>query len=247
MSTKARWVNGILTFYDRVTHEQLGPQAPLVYYDDFTGPGSVAIPPAGVAESGMDWVDKIVAAAGAPTVVGLADAANGVIECALDNTGEEQEVLCYHNDQRNFSLEQGCIFECRAKLSVLPTLLAEAVFGLFGDYALGPDNPTYRVFFTADGDGEIFCELDDGATPLVVTSGVTVTNAQWKIYRIDFTSVTDIRFYIDGIHVATGTTFAYAATGANAILQPYFGLYKSGGAGLGTLLVDYVRIWQKRS
>jgi len=246
MSTKARWVNAILTFFDSVTHEQLGPQAPLVYYDDFVGPGCVTIPAAGAAESGFAWVDKIVGAA-PPTVNGGADAANGTIECTLTVADQEQEALCYQDDQRNFSLEQGCIFECRARLSVLPTLLAEAVFGLFGDYVKGPDNPTYRVFFTADGSGEIFCELDDNAAPLSVTSGITVLATAWHIYRIDFTSVTDIRFYIDGVHVATGTTFPYAATGANAILQPYFGLYKSAGAGLGTLLVDYVRIWQKRS
>jgi len=246
MPTKARWVNGILTFYDSTTHEQLGPQAPLVYCDDFVGAGNVVIPAAGAAESGMDWAKKIVGA-GPPTVAGVADAANGIIECALTVDNQKQDAGLYHGDQRGFSLEQGLIFETRLKINVLPTLLAEAVFGLIGNWADGPDAITYSAFFTADGSGEIFCEVNDNATDASATSGVTATAAQTKIYRIDFTSVTDVRFYIDGVHVATGTTFAYAATGANAILQPYLGLYKSTGAGLGKIQVDYVRMWQKRS
>lgn len=245
MSTKARWVNGILTYYDGQTHEQLGPQAPLVFYDDFIGSGATVIPAAASAESGCNWEKKIT---GSTTVAGLADAANGAIECALDSTSEKQDAGLYMGDQRQFSLEQGLIFETRLKVSVLPTDVAEAVFGVIDDWADGPDAIVYSAFFSADGGGAITCETDDNATDSgAISSGVTVTNAQWKIYRIDFTSLTDIRFYIDGVHVAAGTTFAYAATGANAILQPYFGLYKATGAGLGKIQVDYARLWQKRS
>lgn len=37
MSTKAKWVNGVLTFYDGVTFETLKPLAPVVFIDDFLG------------------------------------------------------------------------------------------------------------------------------------------------------------------------------------------------------------------
>jgi hypothetical protein len=30
-------------------------------------------------------------------------------------------------------------------------------------------------------------------------------------------------------------------------VQPYLGMYKATGAGVGDITVDYVRIWQKRS
>ena len=246
MSTKSRWVNGILTFYDGSTHEQIAPMAPIVFYDDFIG-GSTVIPVGGSEESGMAWSNKIVGA-GPPVVAKVADGANGIVSLALTSDSQKQDAAIYMGDQREFSLERGCIFEARVRHSVLPTLVAESVIGLVGDWADGPDAITYSAFFSADGSGAITCETDDGTTDSgAIASGVTVTAAQTKIYRIDFTSVTDIRFYIDGVHVATGTTFAYAATGANAVLQPYLGLYKASGAGLGTLLVDYVRIWQKRS
>jgi hypothetical protein len=182
-----------------------------------------------------------------PTVAGVADAANGLVQCALTADDQKQDAGLYMDDQRNFSLEQGLIFEARLKVSVLPTAAAEAIWGLVGDWADGPDAITYSAFFTADGSGAINCEVDDNATDQAAASGVTVLATEWHTYRIDFTSVTDIRFYIDGVHVATATTFAYAATAANAILQPYLGLYKASGVGVGTIQVDYVRLWQERS
>ncbi len=36
-------------------------------------------------------------------------------------------------------------------------------------------------------------------------------------------------------------------TDAEAVMQPYFSLDKGAGAGRGTLLLDYVRIWSKRT
>jgi len=243
MTTRAGWRGGVLTLYDSATHERVSPFAPVVFADDFLGPDLV-IPAAGSAESGCKWVKKIVGAA-PPTVAKVADAANGVVACALTSASQKQDAGLYHGDQRGFSVEQGLVFEARLKLSVLPTLVAEAIWGLVGDWADGPDNITHSVFFTADGSGAISCEADDAATDSSSASGVTATTAQWKVYRIDCTDVTNLRFFIDGVEVANG--IPYAATGANAILQPYLGLYKASGAGVGTMQVDYVRIWQDRS
>ena len=245
MSTKARWNNSMLEYYDSSSHERVLPVAPVVFYDDFIS-ASLVVPAAASEESGMHWSKKIVGAA-PPTVAGVADAANGLVACTLTSADQKQDAGLYMGDQRNFSLEQGLVFEARIKLSVLPTLLAEAVWGVVGDWADGPDAITHSAFFTADGDGAITCETDDATTDSgAIASGITATATQWKIYRIDFTSVTDVRFYIDGVHVATGATFAYAATGADAVLQPYLGLYKASGAGVGTLQVDYVKLWQTR-
>jgi hypothetical protein len=246
MSTKAKWESQILTFYDSaLLYEHVAPLAPLLFYDDFIGADTV-IPAGGSEESGCKWSKKIVGVA-PPTVAVKADTINGVVECALTVDSQKQDAGLYMGDQRQFSVAQGCVFETRVKISVLPTLLAEAVWGLIGDWADGPDAITYSAFFTADGSGEVFCEADDNATDSSVTSGVTATAAQWKVYRIDFRDVTDVKFFIDGSRVGSGTTIPYAATGANATLQPYFGLYKASGAGLGKIEVDFVRIWQKRS
>ena len=245
MSTKGQYRGGNLVFYDGSSHESM-PIAPSVFSDDFIGAGSVVIPAAASEESGVPWAKKIVGAA-PPTVAGVADAANGHIQCALTADSQKQDAALYMGDYRNFSLLQGCVFEARVKVSVLPTLLAETIIGLVGDWADGPDAITHSAFFTHDGSGEAICEVDDAATDQSATSGVTVLATEWHTYRIEFVSLTDIRFYIDGNRVAGGTTFAYAAVGADAVLQPYIGLYKASGAGVGTLLVDYVRVWQNRS
>ncbi len=243
MSTQGKWNNGILTFSDG--YESVQPLAPVVFADDFIC-ASAAIPAGGSETAGMPWATKIVGAA-PPTVAYGADAGNGTVVCSLTSANQKQDAGLYMGDQRNFVLTQGLIFEARVKVSTLPTLDSEIVWGLSGDWADGPDAITYSVWFTADGSGEVFCESDDNATDNSVTSGVTLTNSDWAVCKIDATNVSDIKFYINGTRVASGTTFAYAATGANATLQPYLGCYKATNAGVGVLTVDYVRIWQKRS
>ena len=247
MTTRAKWIDGVQTFYDPDRgYETVQKMSPVQEEYDFQHAWAT-VPPQGTEESGCVWADKIVLTGGSPDVVGVTDGNLGLMSCALDATDEEQEAICYMADQRAFSLEQGLVMEMRAKLSVLPTGNGEIIWGLYGDYVKGPDNVAYSVFFTADGSGEVFCESDDTESDESATSGVTCLATDWKVYRIDATDVTDILFYIDGVNVATGTTFGYAGTGANAILQPAFGCYKSTGTGVATIQMDYVKIWQNRS
>jgi len=239
MSTKAKYQNSVLKFYDpALNHETIDAKTPVAFYDDFIG-ADIVIP--ATAESGCRWTKKIVAAAGSPTVAGVANETNGVIACTLDATSEAQTAILYTGDQLTFDPGQGLIFETRVKLSVLPTLVTEAVIGIAAAYGV-PDNIATSAWFTADGSGELICEADNGSTDTTATSGVTVTNSDWKILRIDCIDEDDVKFYINGVGVATGSTFKTAAK-----CQPFLGLYKASGAGLGTLQVDYVKIWQKRA
>jgi hypothetical protein len=245
MSTKSRFNGGILEFWESTTLERVAPFAPVTFYDDFLTP-SLVIPDGGSLESGVRWGKKIVGAA-PPTVAGVANEVNGAVKCALTSASQKQDAGLYFADQLVFSALQNLVFETRLKVSTLPTDVAEGVWGLTSAWADGPDAITYSAFFTADGSGEIFCETDDNATDASTTSGVTVLNTETKIYRIDFTdaATSGIRFYIDGALVKTSA--AWAANAANSKLQPYLGMYKATGAGVGDITVDYVRIWQKRS
>ncbi|MCC6311188.1 MAG: hypothetical protein IT345_09775 [Trueperaceae bacterium] len=214
--------------------------------DDFIS-SSLAIPAAGSAESGMPWAKKIVGAA-PPTVAGVAAATNGVIACTLTSDDQKQNAEVYTGDELNFSMVQGLAFEARINPAVLPTLVAEMVFGVIGAWADGLDAVTYSAFFTMDGSGEIFCEKDDNATDQSVTSGVTLTTSDWAICKLlyDPDSAT-VKFYINGQRVAESTSFSWAASTANSKVQPVFGCYKATGAGVGTLYCDYVKVWQARS
>lgn len=245
MSTKARYNGGILDYYESATQERVSRFAPVALYDDFLTP-SLVVPAAGSLESGVLWAKKIVGSA-PPTVAGVANDTNGTVACTLTSASEKQDAALYAGDQLCFSVLQGLVFEARVKLSVLPTGNGQASIGVTGAWADGHDAITYSAFFTARASGELFCDTDDNATDKDVTSGVTLTNADWAILRIDCVDPADIKFFINGNRVAASTTFGWAANAANSKVQPFLAMYKASGTGVGTLLIDYVRAWQNRS
>ena len=245
MSTKGRFENGIATTYDSVTTETVGKLAPVVFYDDFIA-SSLVVPASGSAESGAMWTKKIVG--NGPPTVALTGDINGWAVCTMEASDQAQSAYIHLNDNLPFSVVNGLIFETKLIVSVLPTLGVEMQWGVGCAYGV-PDVMSYSAWFTVDGDGEVFCETDDNATDRSVTSGVTVINTVGHYYKIDMSDVTSIKFYIDGVRVAAATTFPFVATGANAQMQPFLGGYKSVGAGtgVGTIAIDYVKLWQKRS
>lgn len=244
MSTRGKYRGGNAYHYESSTNETTFGAAPVAFDEDFLG-ASLVIPAAGSAESGMLWVKKIVGA-GPPTLAVLDDTTNGVLACTLTSDSEKQNAEAYFGDNLQFNLTYGLIFEARFKASVLPTLAGEMVLGVTSAWADGLDAATYSAFVTLDGSGEIICESDDNATDSSATSGVTLTTSDWAIARIEYDS-TGLRFFINGVRVASSTTFAWAASEANSKVQPIVGCYKVSGAGVGTLQVDYVRVWQNRS
>lgn len=236
--------SGKQVFYDNSTYEILQAMYPISFYDDFIG-ADVVIPASGAVESGCKWSKKIVQTGGTPTVAKTADGVNGLIACALDSTSEKQDAALHMNDELMFSIAQGAIFEARLALTTLPTLNGVASFGLWG--AWGDGGSAYRVGFEVPAGGLCACESDDNATDTSASSGQTLVAGTYYIFRIDCTTQTNIKFFIDGVRVASGTTFNNAASAANSKCQPHVGMYKASGAGLGVISCDYVKIWQDRS
>lgn len=240
------WHNtGKQVFYDGSTFETLLAMYPVQFYDDFDA-ADLVIPASGADESGCKWTKKLVGAA-PPTVATVADTPNGLVACALTADAQKQDAALHMDDQLSLSIAQGAIFETRLAMSVLPTLNGVASWGFWG--AWGDGGSAYRVGFeaVAASPAAITCECDDNATDTSAASGVTCTAAQFRVYRIDCTTQSDIKFYIDGARVASGTTFNNAASAANSKCQPHIGMYKASGAGLGTIQVDYVKVYQNRS
>jgi len=235
--------SGRQVFYDGVTFETLKAMFPVAFYDDFIG-ADVVFLASGAAAEGCVWTKKIVGA-GPPTVAKTADGVNGLVACTLHVTDEKEDAVLHMNDELMFSIAQGAIFEARLALTTLPTLLGVASFGLWGAWKdAGSD---YRVGFEVPAGGIVTCESDDAITDIPAASTVTLVAGTYYIFRIDCTDQADIKFFIDGVRVCASTTFANAASAANAKCQPHLGLYKASGAGLGVLSLDYVKIWQNRS
>jgi len=234
---------GRQVFYDNTTLETVMAMYPVSFYDDFNG-ADLVIPATGADESGCKWTKKIVGAA-PPTVAKAADTVNGFALCSLTSADQKQDAAIHWDDQLSLSIAQGPIFETRLSFTTMPTLAAVGSFGLWGAWADG--GSLYRVGFEVPAGGVVTCESDDNATDTSAATTTTLTAGTYNVFRIDCTTQTNIKFYIDGVRVAGSTTFNNAASAANSKCQPHLGLYKASGAGLGVMSVDYVKVWMNRS
>lgn len=243
MSQRFRFKNNMAEAYSSVTFETIPWGAHVQFYDDFHGLSLRA------EETGNPdrWETVEV---NLNTAIGLlADYENGAVSLLFDADVNAEDAVLYWGDNKGVNVKAAAQIEFRARVTVLPTLTSEIVMGLAGDHNLDKDTVTEQAWFKFDGSGAAVAESDDTTNNNDdISTGVTVTTAQWKVYRIDFSVLADVRFYIDGAAVATGTTFDMSnLTDAEAVMQPYFSIDKGADAGLGNLDVDYVRTWSKRT
>lgn len=246
--------------FDAATHETLLRYTTVAFEDDFIGPGHTTIPANGSPATGYPWVQRTVKTGGSPSVAVLANSPGGVIRIALDATSEKQEATHYANDSLNWDMTKSAVWEARISNHVLPTGLAEMVFGLQSAWIDGPDNASFYAGFQQSASGAINMRTKDGVNTLSGavsswTSGISGTNVTYTgmavdvfhNFRIDATDPTNVRFFIDGVETSTKGQFSFAATGANAVLQPYVSVYKASGAGVGTIDYDMVQLGMNRS
>lgn len=243
MSTRSRYVGGAVTFYDPgKSYLYTRRESRYAFHDDFdTG---TTFPATGSRANGNPWVKKITGAA-PPTFDYVADGSGGLVQATLTATSEAQDATGYWDDSRNMDLDRAVIFQAYARLTVLPTGLAIGHLGLASDYAAGFIGTTYNAGFTLGLAGAVSANMDDNVTPLAVSTGVTMVVNTWYSFRVEALSKSAIRYYINGVAVATTTTFNYGGSaGANSVLQPFIGIGKASGTGVGTLQVDSVDVWQ---
>ena len=203
------------------------------------------MPAAGSASVGYPWVKKIVGSA-PPTVAVVANAAGGVMACALTATSEKQDAAIYSDDALNFDMTKSAWIEFRVANNVLPTGNGQIVFGLQSAWIDGPDNASFYAQFSQSASGLVNIRTKDGVNTRSVSSGVTMVAGAYRVFRIDCTDPTNVRFFIDGQEVSS-SQMTFAATGASAILQPYASVYKASGTGVGTLYIDRIAVGMKRS
>lgn len=231
-----------LVFRDPLNlNESVLPVADCVFYDDFLGK---------IVDVTNTWTALDVSAAGNTTPAIIAGSPSGAAQIMLDATNEVQLSGYYWADQKPFILNQGVVFEARVRITTLPTGSVVAVWGLADSTNASADAIATSIWFRSDGGGAgaITVETDDSVNETSkVATGVTSAVNAWHVYRIDCADPTSIRFYIDGSPVAASTTFNMSNSLALA-LQPTIRIGKEAGATtVGTMEIDYVRIWQNRS
>lgn len=232
---------GSLGYYDSATLETLDILKPVKFYEDFLGAAG-----GGPFDGTTNWN---VVDVGDATEAISADSANGVFKLHLAATSEAEDAVLYMNDNKTFDVGSGLIFETRVNVAVAPGTGVCAVFGMAGNHNLAKDSVTEAAWFRLDASMAVKVESDDTTNDNDdIATGHTAVAGTYDIYRIDFTDLTDVKFYINGSRVASGTTFNMEnLTAAEQQMQPYFSLDKASGTGLGDLDIDYVKIWQDRS
>jgi hypothetical protein len=136
---------------------------------------------------------------------------------------------------------------------VLPTAdgteVSEIAWGLCSALQSDLDSAATNLQFkVVGGSANLLYESDDGSTDDDDNdSGVDAVADTWIICRIDCTDGDAAKFYVNGALV--GTTVTTNLTASNDNVQPFFRYIKaksSKNVSVGTLYIDYVRIWQDR-
>jgi len=238
------WQNtGHQVWYDGSTFETLQSTYPLQFYDDFLGAAGGS-----VFDDTMIWGILEVGTSTNPTVEIVADSSNGQFLLHLAADSEAEDVVLDHNDNMNFDVGNGLIFEARINMAVAPGSGVRAVAGMAGPHNLAKDSVANAAWFSWAASMATSVESDDTTNDTAATTGVTVVAGTYNIFRIDFTTIADVKFFIDGVRVAASTTFDMSnLTAGEQQMQPYFSLDKATGTGLGDMNIDYVKILSNRS
>lgn len=205
------------------------PAARLEYFEDFIG--------ADVNVTDGAWT---VFDVGNATQEPVADAHGGQFSLALSAVSEAQDAVLYQGNRKNFDIDAGLVFECRAKLAT-PGSGVTVVFGLAGSHHIDKDSIAQNAWFRLQGALNLLVETDDGSTNLDDRdTGVALLADTWYTFRIDLTDPSDVRFFLDRQRLLPDTMFDMSAFDGR--LQPYFSLDKATGTGTAELVLDWVRV-----
>ena len=235
---------GHQVWYDKSTFETLETTYPLQFVEDFLGAAGN-----GPFDDTMVWGILEVGVSTNPTVEIVADSSGGQFLLHLAADDEAEDVVLDHNDNMNFDVGNGLIFETKIDMAVSPGTGVVAVLGMAGPHNLDKDTVANAAWFRMDASLVLKVESDDTTNNNDdVATGVTAVAGTYNVFRIDFTTITDVKFFIDGVRVAASTTFDMSnLSAAEQQMQPYFSLDKASGTGLGDMNIDYVKIFSNRS
>lgn len=175
-----------------------------------------------------------IAKTGSGTPTYLVVTADGM-KLTLDNTSEAQVASMYMNDVLGIPLAKLDWIEFIIKVAGIDsvTTLTMGVGSARNDTA---DSVSTNAWFRMEGSvstSALVAETDDGTTDTDDKSTGTTLAAVSKALRIDFTAgLSNIRFFVDGDPVATGSTFTLAAATSTQHVQPIVQIQKASGTGV---------------
>lgn len=213
-----------------------------LFCEDFHG-ASVTLPTS--ANIGTPWLVVDTSSSGTPTYVRATSAAT----LTLASTGEVENVCLAFGDALPFDIDLIQRIEMRVRLTAAFTSGSELVFGLASARNDTTDSVAAHAWFKmvgATSTTQVYLETDDGVRDIDdIASGQTL-GTTFKRFAIDFAGgKSDVKFYIDGAHVAQSQTFNMS--GYSAGLQPIVQLQKASNTNVDAVVIDYVKVIGKRA
>lgn len=190
------------------------------------------------------WTIKDTSSAGTPTYLCITED-GGAAKLTLASTSEAEIVTLYHNDVLAFDLSRIQHVEYVAKVAGIDSVTT-LTMGVADAQNDTDDSVAVSAWFRMQGSAStsaVVVETDDATTNNDDVSTGTTLSSTYKTFKIDFTrGLSDIRFYIDGEPVATGTTFSMASVTAGQNVQPFIQLQKASGTGTPSVTIAKARI-----
>lgn len=220
-----------------------GIQNELVYSDDFVGGETFT-----TAGQGSPWAIADTSANGTPTYAVVTPSATGEIKLQFDNTSEIQNVCLFNNDKLWLDIDNLQQVEFRVKVDNESTALDSATSVAFGVCSArndAIDSLATHASFRLIGSNTLVVESDDGTTDKDDVATGQSLKETYKRFVIDFTGgKKDVKFYVDGVRVASSTAFDMSA--ATGSVQLYVQLQKTADTNVDAVIVDYVQAIAKR-
>lgn len=195
------------------------------------------------------WTIKDTSSAGAPTYLcATEDGGSAVLTIANDT---EAEILTlYQNNVLPFDLRMISHAWWVVKVAAIQAE-STLVFGLASAQHDTPSSVAYNAWFRMEGSASLtnlYVETDDATTDVAATATGTTLAAVYKKCLVDFSQgLSDVRFFVDGVRAAAGTTFSMAAAVAGQNVQPFVQFQKSSAAGTPVLTIAQFGITYKWS
>jgi hypothetical protein len=183
------------------------------------------------------WTILDVSSTGTPTYLNITED-GGAAQLSFDSGSEAQTIVLYQNDILIYDVRQiKCVWWIAkvSAFSAVSTLCA----GVASAYNATPDSVATNAWFRMQGSASqtaLLAETDDAVVDNDDKSTGTTLSSTYKKLLIDFTfGLADVRFFVDGARVASGTTFDMSGLTAGLNVQPYISLQKASGATVDSL------------
>lgn len=212
----------------------------IIFEDDFLA-GAIGT----AAASGTPWMIDDTSSSGTPTY-DFQSAHGGQFAMEFAATAEVENVCLHFGDKLVFDIDLLGSVEFAIKTEATLDSATTIVAGLGSARNDTPDSVAANAWFRLEGSNSVVVETDDGVTDNDdVATGKTL-GAAFKEFKISFEAGTaDVRFFIDGDRVASGTTFDMS--GYTGLLQPIFQLQKTSDTNTDALTIDFIRVYGKRA